>query len=63
MKSPCKGCDRRKLLCHSVCERYKAFVNENEEVKKKKAAESDTYTSWKVDMKNEKSGRKAHWHK
>lgn len=26
---PCKGCTERKLLCHSTCEGYKAFEEQN----------------------------------
>ena len=29
--SPCKGCNDRRLHCHSECESYIAFAKENEE--------------------------------
>lgn len=28
MLAPCKGCNKRILLCHSTCERYKAYRKE-----------------------------------
>jgi hypothetical protein len=27
-KGPCKGCEERKVGCHSECERYKAWLKE-----------------------------------
>lgn len=31
MKSPCKDCQRRKLLCHGQCADYKQFREQIEE--------------------------------
>lgn len=61
MKAPCKGCERRKLLCHSVCEEYKAFVAENEEIKKKRQMIDDTYPKWKTETKNGRNGKEVTW--
>lgn len=61
MKSPCKGCERRKLLCHSVCEDYKAFISELEEIKKKRKEISDTYPKWKTEIKNGRNGKEVLW--
>lgn len=33
MKVPCKDCTERTLNCHSTCERYKQFFEENEKRK------------------------------
>ena len=41
MKSPCKDCFDRKLLCHGRCERYQKFkteLAERAEAKRKKDA-------------------------
>lgn len=34
MVVPCRGCEDRKIGCHSACERYKEFVSENEKLKR-----------------------------
>lgn len=52
MLSPCKGCERRKLLCHSVCEEYKAFSAKIEEARKVRALENDKHPSWKERMRD-----------
>ena len=45
MKCPCKGCFDRKLLCHSQCERYKAWKAELERLKAaKEAADANAIT-------------------
>ena len=31
-KGPCFGCTRRTITCHGVCEEYKAFQKEREEI-------------------------------
>lgn len=31
-KGPCYGCTRRTITCHGVCEEYKAFQKEREEI-------------------------------
>lgn len=31
--APCKGCERRTMECHTVCERYIEFVKANEAYK------------------------------
>lgn len=33
MNAPCKDCQDRVLGCHSVCEKYKTFLVENEKRK------------------------------
>lgn len=34
--SPCKGCSERFVGCHSNCEKYKEFTQENDEIRKKR---------------------------
>lgn len=34
-KSSCCGCQERKLGCHGTCEKYKAFIDKNNEWKAK----------------------------
>ena len=41
MISPCKDCQDRKVGCHSVCEKYKAFQESREVALKNKRAYSD----------------------
>lgn len=56
MDSPCKNCERRKLLCHSVCEVYKAYTAEVEVARQKRIEINDVHPSWKRNMK--RNGRK-----
>lgn len=44
MKCCCRGCEKRYLGCHSMCEEYKAFKETVKTAKKKKAKET-IYTS------------------
>lgn len=37
MRSPCKDCSERELLCHSKCPRYSEFYQWNEKRKHEKA--------------------------
>ena len=41
MKVPCKNCPDRTPLCHGICPQYKAYVAENNRVRKARA--SDPY--------------------
>lgn len=40
--SPCKGCEKRVLRCHSTCEAYKAYTQEREEIRRGRAEEGIT---------------------
>lgn len=40
---PCKGCQDREILCHANCEKYIAWKQENEEIKKKRIADNTLY--------------------
>jgi len=44
-KAPCKDCSDRCVGCHSNCDKYKAFKEENERVKvlSRKNKEIETY--------------------
>lgn len=49
MVVPCRGCEDRKVGCHSQCDRYKEFVSENEKLKrfiKEQAPPTLTKWSW-----------------
>lgn len=39
MEPPCKWCEDRQAACHSTCERYKAYRQRVDEVKKRRAEE------------------------
>lgn len=39
--SPCKGCEVRKLHCHSTCSRYSEYQTKIKEIKGKIQAEKD----------------------
>lgn len=41
MTAPCKDCPDRHYKCHSECEKYKAFIAENEKRKSCMRAEND----------------------
>jgi hypothetical protein len=43
MNAPCKDCKDRVLGCHSKCEKYKAFSEENKKTYKKRALLSSIY--------------------
>lgn len=42
MTVPCQGCADRKVGCHSSCEKYKAFREENEQAKAKREEQRHT---------------------
>lgn len=46
-KAPCLNCPNRKTLCHSKCEKYKAFRSEmdkiNEKITKQHILNADLY--------------------
>lgn len=63
MKAPCKGCEQRKLLCHSVCEEYKAFQAETEEARKKRMEINDSYPKWRTEVRNGIKGKEVRWFK
>lgn len=44
-QAPCKDCEKRKLLCHSVCPEYKTFKDEVEKFNEVKRKESDKHNS------------------
>ena len=56
MKSPCNGCDLRKLNCHGFCKEYQAFNKWREEIRQKKASEK---TANERSMEHEKRYRKS----
>lgn len=49
---PCKGCEKRSAICHSVCEDYKIFREKldayNSKLREQKAAENSLFeNAWK----------------
>ena len=47
--SSCKGCEKRKLGCHSTCEDYQNFKNRNKEIseERQQQKELDEYFNYK----------------
>lgn len=44
IKCECKGCTERTVGCHSTCEKYKRFKEQNDEIREKKIkAKSEEY--------------------
>lgn len=41
MKTPCKDCQKRKLLCHGRCPDYQEYRAEIDEINKKRHAVAD----------------------
>lgn len=41
MNAPCKDCPDRRELCHSLCEKYKEFVKEREEIREARRLDLD----------------------
>lgn len=62
MNAPCKDCTDRHIHCHSECEKYKAFVAENEkrkaELYKENQAKSNYIDHWNDFQKRKKNGLK-----
>lgn len=50
MRAPCFECEDRKLKCHADCERYKAYIAEYREFKKRKYKDAD-YIKYLADKK------------
>ena len=47
MNAPCKDCEDRHNLCHSSCEKYRAFRDERERIAKGREREQIGYDcSW-----------------
>lgn len=59
MLAPCKDCKDREIGCHSKCERYKEFVEENEKLKKHaKATTPPRLTKWSWHGYTETTGKR-----
>lgn len=56
INSPCLNCTKRKLGCHSTCDRHKEFQEKNGELKAKRRAENAIYEVYR-DYKEEKVKR------
>ena len=50
MTAPCKDCPDRRAHCHSCCEKYKAFCDENERLRTKNNTEK-VMTQYQCDTK------------
>lgn len=46
MKCDCKGCEDRYVGCHSVCEKYKKFQEENEKFREKLKWDKGDYITY-----------------
>ena len=53
MKNPCKDCENRSVTCHSECEQYLLYRNENLERNDKKLlhAQVKAYTKELIDKR------------
>ena len=52
MTTPCKDCSDRHYKCHSECEKYQAFVIENEKRKARIRLENKLYGADITRLKN-----------
>lgn len=60
IKVPCKDCSERSAECHSLCDKYREFQKQNEELKEKRRLqrETDVYGEQrKFRLKTEKEKR------
>ena len=48
VSAPCRDCKDRKEGCHGWCERYKAFVAENERIKAEKKKQKDHFRDYAI---------------
>ena len=57
MKAPCKGCERRKLLCHGACREFQEWKQAHEEAlaRRNRIKESE----WTVSRNGEKMMNRA----
>lgn len=52
LKCPCKGCDRRKLLCHGSCQTYQQWKKELDAVNDAKRRDSEKYGAISTNRKH-----------
>ena len=61
MINPCKNCETRRLGCHSDCEKYQAFWEQNREIGKKRHQETKLNVYVAEAVISTKSGRNGSW--
>ena len=61
MINPCKNCETRRLGCHSDCEKYQAFWEQNREIGKKRRQETKLNIYVAEAVISTKSGRNGSW--
>lgn len=52
MKSPCLGCTERAVGCHSKCDRYIAYDEENKARREEKLELNKLMYDWKMSKKD-----------
>jgi hypothetical protein len=61
MTNPCKDCEERQLGCHSDCEKYLAFYQQNREKNKKQLADAHANQYVVNAIQKCRSGRSGSW--
>ena len=61
MTNPCKDCEERQLGCHSDCEKYLAFYQQNRQKNKKQLADARANQYVVNAILKCKSGRSGSW--
>ena len=44
MQAPCKNCAERSIRCHSTCDKYREFAEENNRMRENKYRENEIIT-------------------
>lgn len=61
MTNPCKDCEERQLGCHSDCEKYLAFYQQNRQKNKKQLADAHANQYVVTAIQKCKEGRHGSW--
>ena len=61
MTNPCKDCEERQLGCHSDCEKYLAFYQQNRQKNKKQLADAHANQYVVTAIQKCRSGRSGSW--
>lgn len=61
MTNPCKDCEERQLGCHSTCERYTRFWQQNRQANRKRRQETKLNTYVAEAVIRVKGGRNGSW--
>ena len=61
MTNPCKNCEERQLGCHSDCEKYLTFYQQNRQKNKKQLADAHANQYVVTAIQKCRSGRSGSW--